>query len=158
MPLFSHPPSPRGSVLHYLQIWNDEWKVKTCIIGNSKKASFICRLTFTMPALFFGVLKWEIHGILRVSLMNFLALRPFYAWRLFLFLTPRVQRHLQGYQALITWCHPLLLKSKFYAGGRMDQGNSWEKKCQLFPVFLSIAAPSYILGYIIHSSEVSVKF
>lgn len=150
MPLLSHPPSPGGSVLHYLQIWNDEWKVKTCIIGNIKKAYFICRLTFKLPALFFGILKWEPHGILRVSLMNFSGIKTLLCLKAFSFLDSQgTKTPARLHQAVITWCHQLLLKNKFYAGGGTDQGNSWGKNCRFFPDFLSIAAPSYILGYII---------
>lgn len=70
-PQFSPPSSPGGFILCYLEICNEQWKVKTCIIRNIKRESFISGLTFTLYALVFGILKWGLHRTLRISLIIF---------------------------------------------------------------------------------------
>lgn len=111
----SPPLSVWGSVLCYLEIWNDGWKVKTCITVNSQTKKTV---------LFFGILKW--HLTLTWKLLPwyfFLILRPFPFWR-FSFFGSQGINVTTGYTDMV-W---LIL----------DQGaeprNSWGKELhQLFP-------------------------
>lgn len=133
MPLFSHPPSPGGSVLHYLQIWNDEWKVKTCIIGKINKASFICRLTFTMPALFFGILKWELHDILRVFLMNFSGTETLLCLKAFSFLDSQGTKTLPRLPGFSNMMSPGLTKEQVLCWWRNGSGQFLRKEVSALP-------------------------
>lgn len=134
-PQFSPPPSPGGSVLCYLEICNEEWKVKTCIIQNIKRESFISGLTFTLSALVFGILKWELHCTLRVPLIIFSGTEIFPRLKAFSFLDYQGTKTLSRLQqAIMTWCNQLLLKDKYCDGWETEQGDSWGKeRCWLFP-------------------------
>jgi len=106
-----------GSVLHYLEIWNDERKVKTFIIRNIKRESFICGLTFRMSALFPGILKWEPHHILRVPLMNFSGTKTLLFLKAFSLLDSQdIKTLARLQQAVMAWCNLLLLRDEYCAG------------------------------------------
>lgn len=141
-PLFSHPPSPGVSVC-YLEIWNDEQKVKTCIIGSTKRIFYLWGNIQIVCIVFW---HFEMGTSLGFSLMIFSGAEILLCLQAFSFLDSQgVKKLPRLQQAVMTWCDQLLLKDKYCAGWGTGQGNSWWKKCWLFPDFplhsSSIACP-----------------